>query len=127
MSTDDKSGPPIRDELAARAKLRKENMERWFRTQGAKIKAARPQAVYDACVLMAMEWCGRKAWDHYDPEKQIVTYQGLGPDQVKACEMRALSSSRARMFGNLPQTNEEWDSQIESVRLAWAQPVEKAA
>lgn len=88
---------------------------RWMERQGAKIKAARPGPVYGLCLLLALARCGRTDWVH------------LSEEQIQECEMQALSSGRAKMFGTLPRTNEAWDEQIAQVRASWAQPVEKAA
>ena len=116
MSDDDKSGPPIAADLAARAKRRHINIQRWMEGQGAKIKAARPQAVYGACLFMAMQYCGRGDWRHLEPK------------EIEICEQRALSQARVRIFSpKLPATNEEWDGQLEQVRAAWAQPESEAA
>ncbi len=116
MTDDDKSGPPIGAELAARAQRRHINIQRWMEGQGAKIKAARTQAVYGACFFMAMQYCGRGDWRH------------LEDYEIEKCQQRALSQARVRMFGpKLPASNEEWDGQLEQVRQAWAAPREQAA
>ncbi len=116
MSTDDKSGPPIRAELVAAAHRRHVNIQKWMEGQGAKIKAARPEPVYGACLFMAMQLCGDRDWQH------------LGPQQIELCEQRALSQGRMKMFGpKLPPTNEDWDDQIAQVRQAWSQPQQEAA
>jgi hypothetical protein len=78
--------------------------------QGAKIKAARPGPVYGLCLLMALARCGRTDWVH------------LSEEQIEECELRALSSARAKMFGNLPRTNMEWDEEISQVRAEWGRP-----
>lgn len=105
----------IRAELDERANRRHVNIQRWMEGQGAKIRAARAQPVYAACLMMAMEHCARASWRY------------LSPEQIEECEMRALSTARVKMFGPLPKTNEAWDSQLSQVRAAWAQPEEVAA
>lgn len=116
MSEPDKSGPPIKAELAERKNRRHIAIQKWMEGQGAKIKAARPRPVYAACLLMTMELCGQADWTM------------LSLKQIELCEQRALSQGRVRMFGpKLPPTNEDWDEQIEQVRASWATPKQEAA
>jgi hypothetical protein len=109
-------GPPIGDDLRAQAKRRTANIKIWMEVQGARIRNNRPEQVYAACLLMALERCSRADWQH------------LTPAQIEECDMRAVSQARVRMFGpKLPPTNEDWDSQIAEVRASWAQPKQEAA
>ena len=115
-SDEDKSGPPIRAEIEARARRRSTNIKIWMEVQGARIRNNRPEQVYAACLLMALERCSRADWQH------------LTPAQIEECDMRAVSQARVRMFGpKLPETNEIWDDQIAQVRSSWAQPKQEAA
>jgi hypothetical protein len=108
-------GHSIRGELKDRAERKRRNFNAWIQGQGAKIKAARSPAVYNACVLAAATLAS-----HGD--RVILT-----AEQIKTCEDRALSASRVAMFGPLPRTNEEWTHQIEQVRASWGVPAERAA
>lgn len=116
MSEPDKSGPPIKAELADRKNRWNINIQAWMEGQGRKIRGARPEPVYAACLFMAMGRCRRRDWQY------------LADGQIKECEMRALSQGRVKMFGpKLPPTNEAWDEQIEQVRASWATPKQEAA
>jgi hypothetical protein len=113
---DDKSGPPIGPELAARAARRSTSIKIWMEVQGARIRNNRHEQVYAACLLMALERCSRADWQH------------LTPAQIEECDMRAVSQARVRMFGpKLPPTNEAWDEQMAEIRASWAQPKQEAA
>ena len=80
----------------------------WHAAQGLKIKAARSQAVFAACVLEAMERCRGAS----DATERVL----LGPDDIALCESRAVSAARVHRFGRLPATNQEWQSQCDEVR-----------
>ncbi|WP_299109693.1 hypothetical protein [uncultured Bradyrhizobium sp.] len=108
-------GHSIRGALKDRAERQKRVFSTWLQTQGAKIKQARPVAVYNACVMLAADLA--KATD------RVI----LKPEQITLCEERALSQARVAMFGALPRTNEAWQAQIEQVRVAWANPQRVAA
>ena len=108
--SDEKDDKPIRDELDAWRTRRSLSIIRWMEKQGAKIKATRPGPVYGLCLLMALARCGRTDWVH------------LSDEQIRECELRALSTARVKMFGKLPPTNEAWDEQLEQVRIGWATP-----
>lgn len=84
----------------------------WLRGQGAKIKEARPLAVYGACSAMA-----RRLADTLPAEYTRVL---LTLDQIGECDSRAVSSARVLRFGALPQTEEEWRSQVAQIRADWA-------
>jgi len=106
---------PIRGDAAAVARLLAERHARasrlfaaWHAAQGLKIKAARPQAVFAACVLEAMERCRGAS----DATERIL----LGPDDIALCESRAISAARVHRFGRLPATNQEWQSQCDELR-----------
>lgn len=107
----------IRGALDERKARRDRALLAWQEGQGAKIKVARAAPVYAACLMLAMEKCGRTDW-------RLLT-----AEQIEFCEARALSSARVRMFGpRLPATNEEWDGQIAQVRESWTiQPKAEAA
>lgn len=108
-------GHSIRGALKDRAERQKRVFSTWLQTQGAKIKQARPVAVYNACVMLAADLA--KAAD------RVI----LKPEQITLCEERALSQARVAMFGALPRTNEAWQAQIEQVRVAWGNPQQAAA
>ncbi len=100
-------GHSIRGALKDRAERQKRVFAAWLDTQGAKIKAARPVAVYNACLMLASDLA--KATD------RVI----LKPEQITLCEERAVSQARVQMFGALPRTNEEWAHQVEQVRASW--------
>ena len=93
----DTIGPPIRGALKARAERANWLYRGWFAEQGHRIKAARHQSVYGACVLEAVDLC-RKATER--TARVILT-----AEQIALCEGRALSSERAHRQA-MPQTNE---------------------
>jgi len=111
----DTDDTPIRQELGMRAARKRRNFYAWVQGQGAKIKAARSPAVYNACVLAAASLS-----NHGD--RVILT-----AEQIKVCEDRALSACRVAMFGPLPRTNEQWTDQIEQVRASWTNSERAAA
>lgn len=113
---DGKGGPPIRAWLEARRIRVTRLYAAWFDDQGAKIKAARHQSVYGACVLEVMDLCHAAT----DQTRRII----LSAEQIAKCEMRAASSERALRF-QPAKTNEVWDDQIAQVRASWAHPQEK--
>lgn len=106
---------PLRQSIGARAAHKRRNFDGWIRGQGAKIKAARPAPVYNACVLAAARL------------SSVGDRVVLTTEQIKICEDRALSAARVAMFGPLPRTNEEWAAQIDQVRASWANPQQVAA
>ncbi len=106
---------PLRQAIGERAASKRRNFAAWIAGQGAKIKAARPLPVYNACVLAASRLAGQR--------HSII----LTVEQIKICEDRALSAARVSMFGPLPRTNEEWQAQLEQVRAGWNASVQAAA
>ncbi len=111
------SRKPIRGDAAAIARMLVERHARarrlfgaWHASQGVKIKAARSQAVFAACVLEAMERCRRAS----EATERVL----LSESDIALCESRAVSAARVHRFGRLPATNEEWQSQCEEVRTA---------
>lgn len=93
----------------------------WEGGQGAKIKAARPLAVYGSCASMA-----RQLADTLPPE---YTRLLLTTEQIEECDMRAVTSARSVRFGVPPADAEVWKQQIAQLREEWANPQlqEKAA
>jgi hypothetical protein len=80
----------------------------WAQGQGAKIKANRPQAVADHCIMLAFDFAGKR-------QPLILTAA-----EIDLCEQRALSQARVAKFGPIPRTAEEWTAQLEQVREGWA-------
>lgn len=105
-----KSGPPIRAALEERHKRRQAFYASWIAGQGAKIKAARPLAVYHACNLAARDLC-----------------RNLKPEEIEKCIARALSAARAAKFGALPKTNDALEMQYDEIRADWENPRQEAA
>jgi hypothetical protein len=103
------AGPPIRQWLADRDARRKQVHGDWLNSQGAKIKANRPHAVYSACNLMALELAAHR-------RDRLV----LSAEQIATCEEQALSRARVEMFGPPPKFEEAWQAQCAQVREAWA-------
>jgi hypothetical protein len=68
--------------------------------------------VFDACILEAKDLCEKAN----ERTARVI----LSAEQIRLCEARALSQARARMFGPLPKTNDDWDGQLEQVRQSWA-------
>ncbi len=100
-------GGSIRQAMKDADERKRRAFATWHQGQGAKIKAARPVPVYNACVLLAT---------------QMAKMDGRLPltaEQIKACEDRALSQGRAAMFGPLPKDNDAWQAQLEQVRAGW--------
>lgn len=83
----------------------------WHATQGAKIKGARPMPVYAQCLLLAKDLAARA--DGHVGKVLLLA------EQIDLCERRALSAARVARFGALPQTEEEWHSQIAQIRADW--------
>lgn len=88
----------------------------WQEGQGAKIKAARPLAVYGACSSMA-----RRLAETLDP---AYTRLLLTQEQVNDCEQRAVTSARNVRYGPA-KTEEEWREQCAQIRAEWANPTPK--
>lgn len=84
----------------------------WHAGQGAKIKGARAMAVYAQCVMLAKDLAN-------NADGHVGKVLLLG-EQIGLCEQRALSQARVGRFGALPQTEEEWRSQIDQIRADWA-------
>lgn len=84
----------------------------WHGGQGAKVKAARPMAVYGQCVMLAKDLANRA--DEHVGNVLLTT------EQIGLCEQRALSSARLGMFGPPPADPEAWAKQLEQVREAWS-------
>lgn len=103
-------GGSIREALRTRAERKCRVFAAWLEGQGAKIRAARPPAVYNACVFMAADLAKKS-------ERVVLT-----AEQIATCEERALAAGRIDKFGALPRTNEQWDEQREQVRQMWATP-----
>lgn len=89
---------------------RRPHFDNWMTVQGARIKAARPDPVYLACVRLASDRAR-----HGGPVK-------LSADDIEECAGRALSNERVRRFGRLPASAEEWGRQIASITEAWRAP-----
>lgn len=98
---------------------RRDLLTGWYEGQGAKIKTARPLAVYGACASLA-----RKLAENLPAE---YTRLLLTQDQIAACEQRAVTSARNVRFGPPPADPEVWQQQLEQIRADWAIPTEKAA
>jgi len=113
-------GPPIRAALEARSARSDRLFKAWHAEQGLKIKAARHQSIYGACVLEVMDLCRRAS----ERTGRLI----LTAEQIAKCEQRALSSERAHRWPPA-KTNEGWDDQIEQIRAEWAaqQPQQEAA
>jgi hypothetical protein len=108
-------GHSIRQALKDRDERKRQALEAWHEGQGAKIRQARPEPVYNACLMLAADLAKATA--------RVI----LKPEQITKCEERALSQARVQMFGALPRTNEEWTHQIEQVRESWSNPQRAAA
>jgi len=91
--------------------------DEWAAGQGAKIKAARPLAVYGACNSLA-----RRLADTLPPE---YTRLLLTTEQIEDCDKRAVTSARNVRFGPPPTDPELWKQQLEQIRAEWANPVEQ--
>jgi len=111
------SRKPIRGDAAAIARLLAERQARarrlfaaWHAAQGVRIKAARPPAVFAACVMEAIERCRGAT----EATERVL----LGDADIALCESRAVSAGRVHRFGRLPATNEEWRQQCQEVRAA---------
>lgn len=107
-------GHSIRQALKDRDDRKRRVFAAWHSGQGAKIKAARPIAVYSACLHLAAGLSKRS-------DRVLLT-----AEQIVTCEERALSGARVAIFGALPRTNEEWDEQREQVKAGWHAPPQRA-
>lgn len=83
----------------------------WLEGQGAKIKVARPLAVYGACSSYA-----RRLADTLPPE---YTRLLLTQEQIAKCEQSALTSARNVRFGPAPADPEAWQQQLDQIRADW--------
>lgn len=108
-SSDD--GGPIRALLEARHARSIRLFDAWMQGQGRKIKAARPQAVYNACVLEMKERSMRAG--------ERTASLLFSAEDISDCEHRAASTERVRKFGRVPAKTEEWESQMAQVRAEW--------
>lgn len=90
----------------------------WQEGQGAKIKAARPLAVYGSCSSFA-----RRRADSLPPE---YTRLLLTQEQIEDCEQRAVTSERNVRYGPA-RTEEEWREQCALIRSEWMQSIQQAA
>lgn len=88
----------------------------WHAGQGAKIKQARPMAVYAQCLMLAKDLAQRA--DEHVGRVLLLT------EQIGLCEQRALSSARVAQFGAPPRTEDQWNEQIDAIRRAWAAGVD---
>lgn len=102
---------PIGKWLEERHQRAKRLYEAWHGSQGMKIKAARPQAVYGARSSEAYAMAKTTKADHVR----------LSPEDIALCEQRAVSSARVHRFGPLPASNEIWDAQCAEIRAGWQQ------
>ena len=95
--------------------------DEWAAGQGAKIKAARPLAVYGACSSLA-----RRLADTLPPE---YTRLLLTTEQIEDCDKRAVTSARNVKFGPPPSDPEVWKQQLDQIRADWASeaPMQQAA
>lgn len=84
-------GLEIRRDINDRAQRRSRNIQGWLDGQGAKIRAARPPQIFNACMLMALDHCRRPSW------------RMLSSEQIKVCAHRAISQERVRRYGELPE------------------------
>jgi hypothetical protein len=91
----------------------KSMFEAWHARQGAKIKGARPAAVYAHCVLMAKDLAKTM---HAQATGELI----LTVEQIGLCEQRALSQVRIARFGAPPATADEWHTQLARIREEWA-------
>jgi hypothetical protein len=91
----------------ARAKANTAYAE-WAEGQGAKIRAARPQAVHDACVLLA--------WEQSQWRQPLI----LTAEEIAKCEQRAVSSARCQRFFAIPKSADDWRAQCQAIRAEWA-------
>lgn len=86
--------------------------DEWAAGQGAKIRAARPLAVYGACSSLA-----RCLAETLAPE---YTRLLLTTDQIAECDQRAVTSARNVKFGPPPADPEAWKQQLDQIRADWA-------
>lgn len=91
--------------------------DEWAAGQGAKIKAARPLAVYGACSSLA-----RRLADTLPPE---YTRLLLTTEQINDCDQRAVTSARNVKFGPPPPDHEVWKQQLDQIRAEWSTPPEQ--
>lgn len=91
----------------------------WLEGQGAKIRAARPMAVYGACASLARKLAPTLPEEY----TRLLLLQA----QIEECEMRAVTSARNVRFGPPPADPEVWKSQLDQIRAEWANPPERKA
>lgn len=106
-------GAPIRPMLEKRALRAKVLIDDWMAGQGAKIRQSRPEPLYAACLLEAMDQAKAKALDE--------RISGIVLDQAKVneCFQRAISAERVRRHGRIPHDAQRWWSQIVPIAAEW--------
>lgn len=106
-------GKPIRPMLEKRALRAKILIDDWMAGQGAKIRQSRPEPLYAACLLEAMDQAKAKALDE--------RISGIVLDQAKVneCFQRAISAERVRRHGRIPHDAQRWWSQIVPIAAEW--------
>ena len=105
-------GTPIRDVLNSRADRARGLITEWQAGQGAKIKAARAQPLYAACLLEVISVA----------KGSNVTVRSilLDPPHLARCYQNALSNERNRRYGRPERyTAEQWWAQIEEIAREW--------
>ncbi len=109
-----KGEKPIRDLLERRQARAKVMLDDWKLGQGAKIKAARPEPIYTACLFKAQDQAQLKALD------DRVTGIILTKDELKACCQSALSIERRNRHGRPERySTAQWWAQITDLATEW--------
>lgn len=102
------TGRPIAADLERRAERGRELLADWLAGQGAKIRAARAQPLYAACLLEAQERARRGG------KGPVI----LSQDDIVVCFQRAVSTARAQS-GRLPADAGRWWQEVSAIARGW--------
>lgn len=104
-------GPAI--DLAGHRRRKNALVEDWQAGQGAKVKAARGDAIYGHCLWDAQRLASARAWS---PDPLAVV---LSAEQIQTCEDQAVSSARMDAHGASPLRFADgvtWRAQMDNCR-----------